>query len=106
MKVIENGPNISFVHEHGQAEGLLLLNASYCIFIHSSSVDYQQRNKGLGKTYHQERLDWIKKQGYITDAFCLVYNGNTAEEKIMECHGWKKVDITGLGVMTMYHKII
>lgn len=106
MNVVDEGDKFTFIHEHGRATGYLLPNATNCIFISGFYVDHNMRRKGLGDKYHKERLEWMKKQRFITDAFCLVVKGNIAEERIMEKNDWTPVLQGVSSSMTLYHKKI
>jgi hypothetical protein len=58
------------------------------VIFHSVSVELTERNKGIGSTFHEIRLQIAKAFG-ATTALCTVNASNKVEKYILKKHGWQ-----------------
>lgn len=78
-----------FNHEHGSCVGTHLPGTGEVVHLANSYITHQQRGKGLGSQYHQERLNHLIDDEKVTLVTCIIRMDNEPQVKILKKNGWK-----------------
>jgi GNAT superfamily N-acetyltransferase len=96
---------VSSTYKQKEAKGTGWLTTlpgnSGILLIHGVYLSPEDRNKGIGKKQHKERLDLIRKEfgASISHLMCTANNHNLPELRILNAFGWEHVyDLGDAGV--------
>ena len=79
---------ITFEGVHGEIDSLP--GCSQIAVSHAVFLPEAQRNKGLGRAAHEQRLLWMTLQGYDV-ALCTIDSKNLTQRNILLTSGWRNV---------------
>ena len=66
----------------GDESGIAIMSGVY--------IPPDQRGDGIGSKQHEERLQWLKENGFEA-VLCTVNIGNKPQLKILKKNGWEKI---------------